>query len=52
MRSCDCLLSNAVTPVQDAFFRSIFAGPQDPYLLLRIRREHLIRDALTQVRYT
>eukprot|EP00123_Amoebidium_parasiticum_P011940 comp21004_c0_seq1/m.28191 comp21004_c0_seq1/g.28191 ORF comp21004_c0_seq1/g.28191 comp21004_c0_seq1/m.28191 type:complete len:730 (-) comp21004_c0_seq1:291-2480(-) len=35
--------------MQDAFFRAIFAGPQDPYLMLRIRREHLIRDALFQL---
>ncbi|KNC78738.1 hypothetical protein SARC_08843, partial [Sphaeroforma arctica JP610] len=35
--------------MQDAYFRSIFHGPNDPYLFLTIRRSHLIRDALLQV---
>eukprot|EP01134_Creolimax_fragrantissima_P000658 CFRG0658T1 len=35
--------------MQDAYFRSIFHGPNDPYLFLTIRRTHLIRDALLQL---
>lgn len=35
--------------LQDAFFRAIFIGVNSPYLVLEIRREHIIRDALYQV---
>ncbi|EPZ32224.1 HECT-domain-containing protein [Rozella allomycis CSF55] len=35
--------------LQDAFFRAMFAGIQSPYLILEIRRDHIIRDALFQL---
>lgn len=35
--------------LQDAFFRAMFIGVNSPYLVLDIRREFIIRDALYQV---
>lgn len=35
--------------LQDAFFRAMFVGMNSPYLVLEVRREHLIRDALFQL---
>lgn len=35
--------------LQDAFFRAMFIGVNSPYLVLEIRRDHIIRDALYQV---
>jgi hypothetical protein len=34
---------------KDAFFRAMFIGVNSPYLVLEIRRDHIIRDALYQV---
>ena len=35
--------------LQDAFFRAIFRGITSPYLVIEVRREFIIRDALYQV---
>ena len=35
--------------LQDAFFRAMFSGITSPYLVLEIRREFIIRDALYQL---
>ena len=35
--------------LQDAFFRAMFVGVNSPYLVLEIRRQHIIRDALVQL---
>ena len=35
--------------IRGALFRSIFGGSECPYLILRVRREHLIRDTLLQI---
>ncbi|ORX45657.1 HECT-domain-containing protein [Hesseltinella vesiculosa] len=35
--------------LQDAFFRALFQGVNSPYLVLEIRRDHLIEDALQQL---
>ncbi|ORY03884.1 HECT-domain-containing protein [Basidiobolus meristosporus CBS 931.73] len=35
--------------LQDAFFRALFIGVNSPYLVLEIRRSHIIRDALFQL---
>ncbi|ORZ27851.1 hypothetical protein BCR41DRAFT_409810 [Lobosporangium transversale] len=35
--------------LQLAFFRALFAGVNPPYLLLTIRRDHIIEDALVQL---
>ncbi|CDH49286.1 ubiquitin-protein ligase e3a [Lichtheimia corymbifera JMRC:FSU:9682] len=35
--------------LQDAFFRALFAGVNSPYLVLCIRREHIISDTLHQL---
>ncbi|RKO93937.1 hypothetical protein BDK51DRAFT_21920 [Blyttiomyces helicus] len=35
--------------LQDAFFRAMFIGVNSPYLLLEVRRDHVIRDALYQL---
>ncbi|KAG2181863.1 hypothetical protein INT44_008679 [Umbelopsis vinacea] len=35
--------------LQDAFFRALFQGVNSPYLVLEIRRDHIIHDALYQL---
>lgn len=35
--------------LQDSFFRAMFIGVNSPYLVLEIRRNFIIRDALTQL---
>ena len=35
--------------IRGALFRSIFGGNECPYLILRVRRENLIRDTLLQI---
>jgi hypothetical protein len=35
--------------LQDSFFRAMFIGVNSPYLILEIRRDFIIRDALFQV---
>ncbi|CAG8450723.1 5254_t:CDS:10 [Paraglomus occultum] len=35
--------------LQDSFFRAMFIGVNSPYLILEIRRDHIIRDALYQL---
>lgn len=35
--------------LQDAFFRAMFIGVNSPYLILEVRRDNLIRDAMYQV---
>jgi len=35
--------------IRGALFRSIFGGSECPYLILKVRREHLIRDTLLQI---
>ena len=35
--------------LQDSFFRAMFVGVNSPYLVLEIRRDHIIRDALYQL---
>ncbi|KAG0175295.1 putative E3 ubiquitin-protein ligase HTD2 [Apophysomyces sp. BC1034] len=35
--------------LQDAFFRALFQGVNSPYLVLEIRRDHIISDALQQL---
>ncbi|KAI0232047.1 hypothetical protein L0F63_005919 [Massospora cicadina] len=35
--------------LQDAFFRALFVGVNSPYLVLEIRRDFIIRDALSQL---
>ncbi|KAJ9077981.1 hypothetical protein DSO57_1011273 [Entomophthora muscae] len=35
--------------LQDAFFRALFVGVNSPYLVLEIRRDYIIRDALFQL---
>jgi hypothetical protein len=35
--------------LQDAFFRAMFVGVNNPYLQLEVRRPHVIRDALFQI---
>ncbi|RUS35430.1 hypothetical protein BC938DRAFT_483803 [Jimgerdemannia flammicorona] len=35
--------------LQDAFFRALFQGVNSPYLVLEIRRDFIIRDALYQL---
>ncbi|KAJ1912086.1 hypothetical protein IWQ60_009830, partial [Tieghemiomyces parasiticus] len=35
--------------LQDTFFRALFVGVTSPYLVLEIRREHIVRDALCQL---
>ena len=35
--------------LQDAFFRAMFIGVNNPYLQLEVRRDHVIRDALFQL---
>jgi ubiquitin-protein ligase E3 A len=37
--------------LQLAFFRALFAGVNPPYLLLSIRRDHIIEDALVQLQH-
>jgi hypothetical protein len=36
--------------LQDSFFRAMFIGVNSPYLVLEVRRDHIIRDALYHVR--
>lgn len=35
--------------LQDAFFRALFQGVNSPYLVLEIRRDHIIEDTLQQL---
>ncbi|KAG2184976.1 hypothetical protein INT43_000889, partial [Umbelopsis isabellina] len=35
--------------LQDAFFRALFQGVNSPYLVLEIRRDHIIHDTLYQL---
>jgi len=35
--------------IRGALFRSIFGGAECPYLILKVRREHIIRDTLLQI---
>ncbi|KAI8881103.1 HECT-domain-containing protein [Backusella circina FSU 941] len=35
--------------LQDAFFRALFQGVNSPYLVLEIRRDHIISDTLSQL---
>ncbi|CAO3628009.1 unnamed protein product [Mucor hiemalis] len=35
--------------LQDAFFRALFQGVNSPYLVLEIRRDHIISDTLLQL---
>ncbi|KAL7317024.1 hypothetical protein PS15m_003429 [Mucor circinelloides] len=35
--------------LQDAFFRALFQGVNSPYLVLEIRRDHIIADTLLQL---
>ncbi|KAJ1977816.1 hypothetical protein H4R35_002144 [Dimargaris xerosporica] len=35
--------------LQDAFFRALFMGVNSPYLVLEIRRSHIVRDAMCQL---
>ncbi|KAI9298868.1 HECT-domain-containing protein [Neoconidiobolus thromboides FSU 785] len=35
--------------LQDSFFRALFVGVNSPYLILEIRRDHIIKDALVQL---
>ena len=35
--------------LQNAFFRALFIGVNSPYLILEVRRDHLIRDTLFQL---
>ncbi|EKX32984.1 hypothetical protein GUITHDRAFT_148230 [Guillardia theta CCMP2712] len=37
------------TQIRSALFRSIFGGNECPYLILKVRRENLIRDTLVQI---
>eukprot|EP00158_Paraphelidium_tribonemae_P006101 Partr_v1_DN27678_c0_g1_i1_m65347 putative HECTc len=37
--------------LQDAFFRAMFIGVNSPYLVLEIRRDYIIRDALYQLEH-
>ena len=38
--------------LQDAFFRAMFAGLQSPYLVIEVRRDYIIRDAMLQLERT
>lgn len=50
---CDLLKVESLVQMrhelQDAFFRSMFGGIQIPYLIIEIRREHIIRDTMIQL---
>ncbi|CAO3617094.1 unnamed protein product [Cunninghamella echinulata] len=35
--------------LQDAFFRALFQGVNSPYLVLEVRRDHIIEDTLQQL---
>ncbi|RKP35922.1 hypothetical protein BJ085DRAFT_15729, partial [Dimargaris cristalligena] len=35
--------------LQDSFFRAMFIGVNSPYLVLEIRRDHIVRDAMCQL---
>jgi len=35
--------------LQDAYFHALFEGIKSPYLVLDIRRDHIVRDAIVQV---
>ncbi|KAJ3265073.1 putative E3 ubiquitin-protein ligase HTD2, partial [Blyttiomyces sp. JEL0837] len=35
--------------LQDAFFRAMFIGVNSPYLNLEVRRDHIVRDAISQL---
>ncbi|KAJ1966594.1 hypothetical protein IWQ62_002370 [Dispira parvispora] len=35
--------------LQDSFFRAMFVGVNSPYLILEIRRDHIVRDAMCQL---
>lgn len=53
MTKCDILKVESMVQMrhelQDAFFRAMFIGVNSPYLVLEIRRDHVIRDALYQL---
>jgi hypothetical protein len=50
---CDVLKVESMVQMrhelQDAFFRAMFIGVNSPYLVLEIRRDNIIRDALYQL---
>lgn len=50
---CDLLKVESLVQMrhelQDAFFRSMFEGIQIPYLIIEVRREHIIRDTMIQL---
>lgn len=50
---CDLLKIESLVQMrhelQDAFFRGMFGGLQMPYLVIEVRREHIIRDAMIQL---
>jgi hypothetical protein len=35
--------------LQDAYFHALFEGVKSPYLVLDIRRDHIVRDAIVQI---
>ncbi|KAJ3414577.1 putative E3 ubiquitin-protein ligase HTD2 [Chytridiales sp. JEL 0842] len=35
--------------LQDSFFRAMFIGVNSPYLQLEVRRDHVVRDAISQL---
>jgi hypothetical protein len=50
---CDLLKIESLVQMrhelQDAFFRSMFGGLQMPYLVIEVRRDYIIRDAMIQL---
>ncbi|KAI8870224.1 HECT-domain-containing protein, partial [Ramicandelaber brevisporus] len=42
-------LSEQRQELHDAFFRAMFVGMTCPYLIIEVRREHVVRDALVQL---
>lgn len=32
--------------LQDSFFRAMFVGVNSPYLVIEVRRDHIVRDAM------
>ena len=50
---CDLLKIESLVQMrhelQDAFFRSMFGGLQMPYLVIEVRREHIVRDTMIQL---
>jgi hypothetical protein len=38
-----------ISRLQDAFFRALFIGVNSPYLHLEVRRDFIVRDAISQL---